>query len=161
VLKTKSAGVTRVLQSAQALRRRRGLHGTQKDFTEAVRYLSKAAASTTKRRLTRRCMAAALPEIVAFGGRYCRERGGRAKASPGRLSMGDPDVHREFGASVSGSWASVAFPRAKFSARAGADCLAVRRYNLLSRDCVEAPASPSHGASIDRQAPEAPCLVRQ
>jgi hypothetical protein len=41
VLKTKSAGVTRVLQSAQALRSRRGLHGTQKDFTEAVRYLSK------------------------------------------------------------------------------------------------------------------------
>lgn len=41
VLKTKSAGVTRVLQSAQALRRRRGLRGAKKDFTEAVRYLSK------------------------------------------------------------------------------------------------------------------------
>jgi hypothetical protein len=41
VLKTKSAGVTRVLQSAQALRRRHGLRGANKDFTEAVRYLSK------------------------------------------------------------------------------------------------------------------------
>jgi hypothetical protein len=41
VLKTKSAGVTRVLRSAQALRRRRGLHGAKKDFTDAVRYLSK------------------------------------------------------------------------------------------------------------------------
>jgi hypothetical protein len=41
VLKTKSAGVTRVLQSAQALRRRQGLRGAKKDFTEAVRYLSK------------------------------------------------------------------------------------------------------------------------
>jgi hypothetical protein len=41
VLKTKSAGVTRVLQSAQALRRRYGLRGAKKDFTEAVRYLSK------------------------------------------------------------------------------------------------------------------------
>jgi hypothetical protein len=40
-LKTKSAGVTRVLQSAQALRRRHGLHGAKKDFTEAIRYLSK------------------------------------------------------------------------------------------------------------------------
>jgi hypothetical protein len=41
VLKTKSAGVTRVLQSAQALRRRHCLYGATKDFTEAVRYLSK------------------------------------------------------------------------------------------------------------------------
>jgi hypothetical protein len=41
VLKTKSAGVTRVLQSAQALRRCHGLYGAKKDFTAAVRYLSK------------------------------------------------------------------------------------------------------------------------
>jgi hypothetical protein len=41
VLKTKSAGVTRVLQSAQALRRRYGLRGAKKDFTEAACYLSK------------------------------------------------------------------------------------------------------------------------
>jgi hypothetical protein len=41
VLKTKSAGVTRVLQSAQALRRRHGLCGAKKKFHDAVRYLAK------------------------------------------------------------------------------------------------------------------------
>jgi len=41
VLKTKAAGMTRVLQNAQELRRRYGLRGTKKVFTEALRYLSK------------------------------------------------------------------------------------------------------------------------
>jgi len=41
VLKDKAAGVRRVLQSAQALRRSRGLHGRRKEFEEAVAYLSK------------------------------------------------------------------------------------------------------------------------
>jgi hypothetical protein len=41
VLKNKTAGVSRLLQSAQALRRSRGLHGRRKEFEEAVGYLSK------------------------------------------------------------------------------------------------------------------------
>ena len=41
VLKNKPAGVTRVLQSAKALRRARRLHGRHKEFQEAVAYLAK------------------------------------------------------------------------------------------------------------------------
>lgn len=43
VLKNKTAGVSRLLQSAQALRRARGLHGRRKEFQEAIGYLSKYA----------------------------------------------------------------------------------------------------------------------
>jgi hypothetical protein len=41
VLKNKAGGVSRVLQSAQALRRARGLHGRRKEFEEALGYLGK------------------------------------------------------------------------------------------------------------------------
>ena len=40
-LKTKSDGVTRVLQSASALRRRRGLCGKAKVYDQAYAYLKK------------------------------------------------------------------------------------------------------------------------
>jgi hypothetical protein len=40
-LKDKPAGVSRVLQSAQALRRRRGLRGSRKEFEKAMAYLKK------------------------------------------------------------------------------------------------------------------------
>jgi hypothetical protein len=41
VLKNKNAGVTRLLQTAQALRRARGLRGRRKEFDEAIHYLRK------------------------------------------------------------------------------------------------------------------------
>ena len=41
VLKEKPAGASRVVQSAKALRRQRGLHGTGKEFDQAAGYLAK------------------------------------------------------------------------------------------------------------------------
>ncbi len=41
MLKTKTAGIQRVLRSAAALRARRGLHGCRQDFDRAINYLRK------------------------------------------------------------------------------------------------------------------------